>query len=150
MKVAATGLAGILMAVTAAGAAELVTAPSERSVDETVTKLTETIEGAGARVFAVVDHGGGAQSVGEDVGASKLVIFGSPAVGTPAIVADRNAGLFLPLKALVYEDADGAVFIVYEDPGAMLSELDGISGDEEFVTRMKGALNNFVTNATKD
>ncbi len=153
MTVIARGLApclalGFAVAVSAADAAELVNTPSELGVDATVEKLTETIEGAGARVFAVVDHGGGAQSVGEDIGASKLVIFGSPAVGTPAMLSDRQAGLFLPLKALVYEDTGGTVQVLYEDPAAMLSTLDGISGDEEFLARMAGALNNFVTKAT--
>ena len=76
------------------------------------------------------------------------MIFGSPAVGTPAIVADRQAALFLPLKALVFEDAAGAVHVVYEDPAAMLSELDGISGNEEFLTRMNMAMNKFVAKAT--
>jgi len=136
------------LTATSAMAADLIVTPSANSVDDTVAAMTETIEGAGARVFAVVDHGGGAQSIGEDVGASKLIIFGNPMVGTPAMLADRQAGLFLPLKALVYEDADGTVQVAYEDPAAMLGQLDGISGDEAFLDRMKMALGNFVGKAT--
>jgi len=87
--------------------AEVVRVAAQGGVTETVEKLSAAIDGAGAKVFAVVDHGAGAVSIGSDVGASQLVIFGNPQVGTPAIEANRLAGLRLPLKVLVYADAGG-------------------------------------------
>ena len=54
------------------------------------------------------------------------------------------AGLFLPLKVLVYEDAMGATKIVYEEPAAMLGKLGGVSEDAAYLQTMAGALAKFT------
>ena len=118
--------------------AEIVTVPAAGSVPETVEKLTAAIDGAGAKVFAIVNHGAGAESIGEDVGDMQLVIFGNPKVGTPAIAADPLSGLDLPLKVLVYETANGTV-LAYEAPAAMLGDRS-VPGDAPFLNVMSGAL----------
>ncbi len=117
------------------------------SVAETVAALSAAIEGAGATVFAVIDHGGGARKVGEEVGDMQLVVFGNPALGTPAILDDPMAGLHLPLKVLVYQDAEGATQMAWEAPAAMLAGLD-ISADAAYLGKMAGALEN-LTNAAR-
>jgi uncharacterized protein (DUF302 family) len=132
-----------------AGDNGIVRKQSAASVDETVTALTSAMEGAGLKIFAVVDHGAGAQSVGEDIGASQLVIFGSPKVGTPAIKDDPVSGLFLPLKVLVYEDSVGQAWVAYEDPSAMLSPLGGVSESAPYLKVMTGALGKFTDGATQ-
>ena len=38
---------------------------------------------------------------------TQLVIFGSPKAGTPLMVASPTLAIDLPLKALVWEDAEG-------------------------------------------
>ncbi len=117
------------------------------SVAETVAALSAAIEGAGAKVFAVIDHGAGAVAVGEDVGDMQLVVFGNPAIGTPAILDDPMAGLHLPLKVLVYEDAAGATQMAWESPDAMLAGL-AIPADAAYLGKMAGALEN-LTNAAR-
>jgi uncharacterized protein (DUF302 family) len=72
------------------------------------------------------------------IGASQLLIFGNPALGTPAIKADPLAGLYLPLKVLVYEDDEG-VWLTYEPPAEMFEDLS-IPGDAEVIQKMTGAL----------
>lgn len=119
--------------------ADLVTKPSDQSVVATMDALEAAVTGAGATVFARVDHAGGAAKVDLPLDASELLIFGNPKLGTPAMQADPRAGLYLPLKVLVYEDADGAVQILYEDPAAMLGGLD-VPADAEFLKKMSGAL----------
>ncbi|WP_299687381.1 DUF302 domain-containing protein [uncultured Tateyamaria sp.] len=113
-------------------------------VAETVDALASAMEGAGITVFARVDHGAGAQSIGEDIGASQLLIFGNPKVGTPAMKDDPVAGLFLPLKVLVFEDGTGKTMIAYEDPKAMLEKLGGVSEDAAYLNVMTGALAKFT------
>ena len=54
-------------------------------VAETVESMVAAMEGAGITIFARIDHGAGAQSIGADVGEMQLLIFGNPKVGTPAI-----------------------------------------------------------------
>ena len=45
-----------------------------------------------------------------------LVIFGNPAAGTPVMAAAPLAALDLPLKILVWQDDDGAVWMTHLDP----------------------------------
>ncbi|KPP92108.1 MAG: hypothetical protein HLUCCA08_07240 [Rhodobacteraceae bacterium HLUCCA08] len=125
--------------VSAAAQEAVVTRPASGAVPETVAALSAAIEAAGATVFAVIDHGGGARQIGEDVGDMQLVIFGNPAIGTPAILDDPLAGLHLPLRVLVYEDAEGAVRMAWEGPADMLSGLQ-IPSDAAYLGRMAGAL----------
>jgi uncharacterized protein (DUF302 family) len=119
--------------------AELLSVPSNKSVTQTVDALAAAVENAGAKVFARVDHAGGAAKVGAALSDAELLIFGNPKIGTPAMQSDIRAGLFLPLKVLAYEDAEGAVFLTYEDPAEMFSGLD-IAEDAAFVATMRGAL----------
>ena len=126
--------------------AEIVRVESARDVPATADAFAAAAEGAGATVFARIDHGAGARQVGSDVGASELVIFGNPALGTPAIEADRRAGLLLPLKVLVYEDAEGRVWLAWEPPGETLAGI-GIAPGSDFVGRMEGALRNLTAAA---
>src|SRR4029453_12970010 len=78
-------------------------------VPEPVDRLATAIRAAGAKLFVVVDHSGEAQRVGMALRDTKLLVFGNPAGGTPAMVASPLAALDLPLKVLVGVDDDGAV-----------------------------------------
>jgi hypothetical protein len=82
--------------------------PSAGSVPETVERLKASVENAGARVFGVVDFGGGIRSIGEDIGDIQLVIFGDPRIGVQAPAADSMAALDLPGKVLVYGTPEGS------------------------------------------
>lgn len=145
MKILATAAVIIAMAGAAmAGENGILRKEAKAGVTETVDQLVATMEGAGLKIFARVDHGAGAASISEDVGASQLLIFGNPKVGTPAIKDDPVSGLFLPLKVLVYEDGTGKTMIAYEDPTEMLTRLDGVSDDAPYLKVMTGALAKFT------
>jgi uncharacterized protein (DUF302 family) len=47
---------------------------------------------------------------------ARLLIFGNPKGGTPLMVASPLLALDLPLKALVWQDAAGRVWVSYTDP----------------------------------
>ena len=150
MKILAAAAVIIAMAGAAmAGENGIVRKEAASGVVETVDQLVATMEAAGLTIFARVDHGAGAVSIGEDVGASQLLIFGNPKVGTPAIKDDPVSGLFLPLKVLVYEDGTGKTMIAYEDPGEMLGQLGGVSGDAPYLAVMTGALARFTDGVAK-
>ena len=119
--------------------AEIVNVPSSKAVGETMDALEAAVGKAGATVFARVDHAGGAASVDMTLAGSQLLIFGNPKLGTPAMQDDPRAGLYLPLRVLVYEDDAGKVWLAYEDPAAMLGELE-IPADAAYLTMMTGAL----------
>lgn len=127
------------LAPLAAAAQGIVTVESAHDVDDTAAALVAAAEGAGATVFADVDHGGGAAAVGMVLDDARLVIFGNPRLGTPALQDDIRAGLVLPLRVLVYEGADGVTRLAYQDPAAMFAGLD-IADDAPYVAAMRGAL----------
>jgi uncharacterized protein (DUF302 family) len=89
--------------------------PSAHSVDETVAKLRGMLDAKGVTVFAVVDHSGEAAKAGLSMRPTKLVIFGNPKGGTPVMVAAPSIAIDLPLKILVWEDADGKVWCSYNE-----------------------------------
>ena len=68
---------------------------SNADVTATADRLAAGIEAAGAKLMARIDHGAGAKTVGRDIGASQLLIFGNPKVGTPVMEQNRLAGLIL-------------------------------------------------------
>ncbi len=144
----------VLAAATALGLAALpatadyVTMPSPNSVSETADALVAAIGEAGASVIARVDHAGAAGAAGMELPPSQLVIFGNPAVGTPAMQQDIRAGLVLPLRVLVYEDADGATQVFYEVPEDMVADF-GIDPDSDAVTRIAGALGTLTAKAVE-
>ena len=128
--------------------AGLVTVPSSKSVTETADALAAAIEGAGAKVVARVDHQKAAAGADLEMGEAQVLIFGNPKIGTPAMQADIRAALYLPLKVLVYADADGNTQLTYDDPAAMFEGLD-IPADAEFVKVMTGALGKLTGKAAQ-
>jgi uncharacterized protein (DUF302 family) len=80
------------------------------------------------QVFAVIDHSGEAGKVGMKMRPTKLVIFGNPKGGTPVMVAAPTVAIDLPLKALVWEDEAGKVWISYNSP-EYLQQRHGVPED---------------------
>jgi len=132
----------------AAMSADLITVPSAKSGVETMDALQAAVEGAGATIFARVDHAGGAEKVGMELAPTQVLIFGNPKLGTPAMLDSQKAGLFLPMKVLVHEDGDGKAFLTYEDPAAMLTPV-GVPADAEYVKMMTGALAKLTAKAAE-
>lgn len=130
-------------------AQEILRVPTDKTVGDAADAFAAAIEPAGITLFARIDHGMGAQMVGSDIGASELLVFGNPMVGTPAIEANRLAALMLPLTVLVYEDTEGQVWLAYQDPADRLTGFDGIAADADFIATMTGAMANFTGRAAQ-
>ncbi len=143
--------AGVALAVMAQGAQasedDIMRVAAKGDVASTMDALQAAVEGAGATVFARVDHAGGAEAAGMELAPSQLLIFGNPKLGTPAMQDDALAGLFLPLKVLVYEGGDGRVWLAYEDPEETLDDLPGISDDADYIAKMRMALGKLTEKA---
>src|SRR5262249_49592683 len=95
----------------------IVTKASKHSVDETVGRLEELLRTKGIKLFALVDHSGEASQAGLKMPPTKLLIFGNPKAGTPLMLAAPSIAIDLPLKILVWQDADGKVWLSYNSPG---------------------------------
>src|SRR6476646_5044476 len=94
----------------------LIDIPSNHSVDETVDKLKGILQAKGVTLFALVDHSGEAEKVGMKMRPTKLLIFGNPKGGTPVMLAAPSSAIDLPLKILIWEDAQGKVCATYNSP----------------------------------
>ncbi len=99
---------------------------SHHSVEETVDRLKGILQSKGVALFAMIDHSGEAQKVGMKMPPTKLLIFGSPKAGTPLMLAAPSVAIDLPLKILVWEDAQGKVWVSYNSP-EYLQERHGIA-----------------------
>ncbi|MEO0498159.1 MAG: DUF302 domain-containing protein [Pseudomonadota bacterium] len=149
-SISASVLAIILHAssVFAAGhTADLTIKQAAGSVAETTDALTTAVEQAGATLFAVVDHGGGAMDVDLELPDAKLVVFGNPKLGTPIMQSEILAGLDLPLRVLIYTQ-DSSTRIAYLKPEAMAARY-GIDDTSETIAMIAGALDTLTDAAAK-
>jgi len=103
----------------------IIDTPSNHSVDQTVEKLKGILAAKGVTLFTLVDHSGEAEKVGMKMPPTKLLIFGSPKAGTPLMLAAPSIAIDLPLKILVWEDAQGKVWVSCNS-AAYLQERHGV------------------------
>jgi len=127
--------------------AEPIRIPSALPVNESVARLTAAVEEAGAKVFLVMDFADGSASVGEHLPPTTLVLFGNPKIGATALQQSQEMGLFIPLRMLAYEDADGKTWLAYSDPAEAAAE-HGVAADHPAIGRMQGALKRMATAAS--
>ncbi len=123
----------------------LIKKTSAHSVETTVERLIGVLEKNGIRVFARIDHQMNAEGVKLELGKVQLVVFGNPRLGTPLMQSNPTVGIDLPLKALVWEDREGKVWLAYNNP-SYLVQRHGIKDRQDVVKKMSKALNN-LTNA---
>src|ERR1039458_8957694 len=101
---------------------------SPHTVSETLQRLESILAQRGVQVFALIDHSGEAEKAGMKMRPTKLAIFGNPKGGTPLMVAAPTLAIDLPLKALVWEDEGGKVWITYNSP-EYLQQRHGVPED---------------------
>ena len=96
----------------------VVTKLSPLTVADTTSKLTGMIAAKGMKLFGVIDQAAEARQAGLTLRETVLVIFGSPAAGTPVMAASPLSALDLPLKVLVWSD-DGQTKVSYYAPATL-------------------------------
>jgi len=94
----------------------IVTIPSQHSVADTLDQLERLLRERGLIVFARIDFSRDAASAGLTLRPEQMLIFGNPKAGTPLMQAAAVSGIDLPLKALVWEDAEGKTWLAYNAP----------------------------------
>jgi uncharacterized protein (DUF302 family) len=115
-------LAGPAVARPAAAQGARVTVASQRSFDETIAQFKGTVAQGGMMVMAEVNQGNMLAMTGLKLKAT-LFLVGSPTVGKQVLEKDHGAGLYLPLRVYLYEDAEGKAFISYDRPTVVLGQL---------------------------
>jgi uncharacterized protein (DUF302 family) len=127
----------------------LTTIVSSFGAKETMDRLEAEVKAKGMTVFARIDHAAGAAEIGLPLRPTELLIFGNAKAGTPLMQANQAIGIDLPLKALVFEDAVGKVWLSYNDP-RWLAQRHGLGAAvAPTVNAMAAALSAVATKATK-
>jgi uncharacterized protein (DUF302 family) len=106
----------------------IISKPSKYTVAETLDRLEAILSAKGIKVFARVDHSGEAEKSGLKMPPTQLLIFGNPKGGTPVMLAAPTAAIDLPMKALAWQDADGKVWLSYND-SAYIQRRFGLAED---------------------
>ncbi len=119
---------------------------SNYSARETMERLLAALPARNMTVFARVDHAANAVAAGMPLRPTDLVMFGNPKGGTVLMQDQQRAGIDLPLKALVWEDADGKVWVSYNDP-AWIARRHSL-GNTAAVQAMNTALKAIAHEAT--
>lgn len=104
----------------------LIAIKSPFAVRDTMNRFEENAKQRGLNIFARIDHAAGAAKVGKTLRPTEVLIFGNPQGGTPFMECAQTVGIDLPLKALVWEDAQGHVWLGYNDP-AFLAKRHGVA-----------------------
>lgn len=126
MKRSLALLLAALFGVSSVGAADgLSTLKSPYPAAETMNRFEANAKQRGLIVFARVDHAAGAARVGKTLRPTEVLIFGNPEGGTPLMACAQSLGIDLPLKALVWEDDQGQVWLGTNDP-AWLVQRHGV------------------------
>jgi uncharacterized protein (DUF302 family) len=141
-----------LLALTLLGAApataDIVKLQSPHSPRETMDRFEAVVKQRGLTVFARIDHAAGAQKVDLTLRPTELLIFGNPRSGTPLMQASQTMGLALPMKVLVWQDAESKVWIGYDAPADAAAER-GVPRDHPVVGQVTQALQGLTAEAVK-
>jgi len=118
----------------------LTTIQSHFGPKDTMNRLEAEVKARGMTVFAHIDHAKGAALAGVPLRPNDLLIFGNPKVGTPLMQSAPTIGIDLPLKVLVWQDAEGSTWLSYNDPAWLARRHELGSDAEATVKTLAGVL----------
>lgn len=126
----------------------LLSVKSAYDVPTTADRLEEILTVKGMTIFIRINHAEGASNVGEELRPTEVIIFGNPKIGTLLMQCSQSVGIDLPQKILIREDADGQVWLSYNDP-KYLAKRHNIKKCTEVLNKVATALGNFAKAATQ-
>lgn len=125
----------------------MISKKSPYSVKVTLDRLEHILKKKGITIVTRWSHDAGAKSAGIPLRPTELLIFGNPKLGTHFFTSAQTAGIDLPMKALAWKDANGQVWLGYNDP-AYIAKRHGITDRGETLKKMTAALDKMTTQAT--
>ena len=126
------------------------TKSSPHSVEDTAARFEQAAMERGMKVFPRVDHAAAAKLHDKTMPPTVVVSVGNPKYGTPFMLRNPVAAIDVPPKAVVYEDADGKVWISYNTSeylyGTIFKRhgLEHPEGDVTFYARLLEELTDFA------
>lgn len=135
-----------LLATPAQAEENFIQMKSPYPVAETMHRLAQQVEARGIRIVARLNHAGAAQSVGQALRPTEVLMFGNPAIGTPLMQQEQAIAIDLPMKVLVFENEQGQIIVQYGNP-VILAHKWGIAPDHPSIKAMQGGLRAITTAA---
>jgi D-alanyl-D-alanine carboxypeptidase len=120
---------------------------SAYSVAVTADRLQAFLRSKGVEVAARIDHAAAAKKNGLELPPAEVLVFGNPALGTHLMLSRPGIALDLPLRVVVWQEADGTVWAGYHDV-AELAAQHGITDRANVIASMRKALEAAVKQAT--
>lgn len=102
--------------------------------NETCERISKFLESRNIPIFATIDHRDNAEKAGLTLRPEKVILFGSPMVGTHLIEENPDIGLELPMRILVFQ-IDSSVIVGYFDYDSIVDEYH-ISKSLDFAKRL--------------
>jgi len=127
----------------------LITLPGRFGPKETMDRLATETQAKGMKVFGRIDHAIGAAEAGLTLRPTELIIFGNARGGTPLMQGNQTAGIDLPLKALVWQDAANQSWISYNEP-SWIAQRHGLTNTDPVVNKMTALLRAITTKAASN
>ncbi|MGR5062404.1 DUF302 domain-containing protein [Photobacterium sp. DNB22_13_2] len=130
----------------------IVSIKSPYTAPETTAKIKRVLNEKGMTLFAHIKHSNSAKEVGIELRPTELLIFGNPKVGSKIMACQQSSAIDLPQKALVMEDENKDVWVMYNNP-TYLANRHVINLEDEkcrtVIENVSKALNAIMTSATK-
>jgi uncharacterized protein (DUF302 family) len=127
----------------------LLTRSSQHSVADTVARFEAALRARGWVVFTEIDHAAAARQAGLSLDPRIVVVFGNPKAGTPQMQAHPTLAIDLPMKALVWQDDAGKVWLTQNSAEYMARQIyprhqmtippDGVKGLQQMLDELARA-----------
>lgn len=149
VAVAIVAFAAVELGGASADESGVVKVRSAYAMDETIARIKADIADKGIMFFDQIDQSKLAADAGIALRPSTLLVFGNPPLGTQFMTSNPVSGLDWPVRLLVFQDADGAVWMAYSD-FAWIAHRHGISdrGDQFAMASM--VIGSIVSSAKAD
>ncbi len=118
---------------------------SDATYQNTLARLVDDLTAKGL-YMTTIEHALNAENAGLELNANAVVMFGNPKLGTKLMQADPRIGVDLPMKMLVWDDADGVTHVGYWDPRPLADDY-AIGAETETLETMAGALSAIAQHA---
>ena len=138
-KVILTALLILSIVIPSEAAVGIVNVKSDFNVKETADRMENILMTKGMTIFNRIKHSENVAKTGIKLRDTELIIFGNPKMGSPLMKCQQSIAIDLPQKTLIWEDAEGNVWISYNDP-EYLRKRHNITGCEKILLKIKNAL----------
>lgn len=113
----------------------------------TMDRLERFLTEKGVGIAARVNHSAAAKMANLDLRPTETLVFGNPAVGTHLMLSQQRIALDLPLRAAVWRDEKGSVWLGWHDIAKIAAE-HGITDQVDLLAKMNAALAAAARHAT--